>query len=61
MAFIKDRIEWITAQMPRAFNTLVDPNLEVRRLPLAEEPGGLKPTGKPRQPLGSYPPDQALL
>jgi uncharacterized protein (DUF885 family) len=39
MAFIEDRIEWITAQMPRAFNTLVDPNLEVRRLPLAEEPG----------------------
>lgn len=39
MAFIKDRIAWITAQMPRAFNTLVDPNLEVRRLPLAEEPG----------------------
>ncbi|NVD45700.1 DUF885 domain-containing protein [Qipengyuania atrilutea] len=39
MAFIKDRIGWITAQMPRAFNTLVDPNLEVRRLPLAEEPG----------------------
>lgn len=39
MAFIKDRIAWITSQMPRAFNTLVDPNLEVRRLPLAEEPG----------------------
>ena len=39
MDFIHDRIDWITAQMPRAFNTLVDPNLEVRRLPLAEEPG----------------------
>ena len=39
MAFINERIEWITSQMPRAFNTLVDPNLEVRRLPLAEEPG----------------------
>ncbi len=39
MDFIHERIEWITAQMPRAFNTLVDPNLEVRRLPLAEEPG----------------------
>src|SRR3546814_11716621 len=34
-----DRIDWITAHMPRAFNTLFDPNLEVRRLPLAEEPG----------------------
>ena len=39
MEFIHDRIDWIRAQMPRAFNTLVDPNLEVRRLPLAEEPG----------------------
>ncbi len=38
-AFIAERIEWIKAQMPRAFNTLVNPNLEVRRLPLAEEPG----------------------
>lgn len=39
MDFIHERIAWITAQMPRAFNTLVDPNLEVRRLPPAEEPG----------------------
>lgn len=39
MAFIKDRIDWIKGEMPRAFNTLVDPNLEVRRLPLSEEPG----------------------
>lgn len=39
MDFIHDRIDWITAQMPRAFNTLVNPNLEVRRLPPAEEPG----------------------
>lgn len=38
-AFIDERIEWIRAQMPRAFNTLVNPNLEVRRLPPAEEPG----------------------
>ena len=39
MAFIQDRLEWIRAQMPRAFNTLVDPNMEVRRLPPEEEPG----------------------
>ena len=39
MAFIEERIGWIKAQMPRAFTQLVDPNLEVRRLPLAEEPG----------------------
>lgn len=39
MAFIEDRIAWIKAQMPRAFNTLVDPKLEVRRIPVAEELG----------------------
>ncbi|WBY17684.1 DUF885 domain-containing protein [Erythrobacteraceae bacterium WH01K] len=39
MAFIEERIDWIRGQMPRAFNILVDPNLEVKRLPLAEEPG----------------------
>jgi uncharacterized protein (DUF885 family) len=39
MAFIEKRLDWIRAQMPRAFNTLVHPNMEVKRLPLAEEPG----------------------
>jgi uncharacterized protein (DUF885 family) len=39
MAFIDARLDWIRAQMPRAFNTLVDPNMEVRRLPPEEEPG----------------------
>ncbi len=39
MAFIEERVTWIKAQMPRAFNTLVDPRMEIRRLPLAEEPG----------------------
>ena len=39
MAFIKERLTWIRAQMPRAFHTVVDPNLEVRRLPPEEEPG----------------------
>lgn len=39
MAFIEDRIAWIRAQMPRAFKTLVDPKLEVRRIPVAEELG----------------------
>jgi uncharacterized protein (DUF885 family) len=39
MRFIEDRIAWIRAQMPRAFETLVPANLEVRRLPLSEEPG----------------------
>ena len=39
MDFLHERIDWIKAQMPRAFNTLVDPNMEIRRLPPAEEPG----------------------
>ncbi len=39
MAFIQERLTWIRAQMPRAFNTLVNPNMEVRRLPPEEEPG----------------------
>ena len=39
MAFIDDRLTWIRAQMPRAFNTLVNPNMEVKRLPPEEEPG----------------------
>jgi uncharacterized protein (DUF885 family) len=39
MQFIQERIAWIRDQMPRAFVTLVPGNLEVRRLPLSEEPG----------------------
>ena len=39
MAFIEDRLDWIRSQMPRAFNTVVNPNMEVKRLPPEEEPG----------------------
>ncbi|TCM21866.1 uncharacterized protein (DUF885 family) [Novosphingobium sp. PhB165] len=39
MAFIQKRIDWIRAQMPRAFRDPVSGNVEVRRLPLSEEPG----------------------
>jgi len=39
MAFIEERLDWIEAQMPRAFNTVVDPHMEVKRLPPEEEPG----------------------
>jgi uncharacterized protein (DUF885 family) len=39
MAFIEEKLEWIRAQMPRAFNAVVNPNMEVRRLPPEEEPG----------------------
>jgi uncharacterized protein (DUF885 family) len=55
MAFIQERIDWITAQMPRAFNTLVNPNLEVRRLPLAEEPGAPGAYGGAGSKDGSIP------
>ncbi len=39
MAFIDDRLEWIKAQMPRAFGAVVNPNMEVKRLAPEEEPG----------------------
>jgi uncharacterized protein (DUF885 family) len=39
LAFIQERLGIIRAQLPRAFNTLVKGNLEVRRLPPEEEPG----------------------
>ena len=39
LAFINDRLAWVKAQMPRAFNKLVNPNMEVKRLPPEEEPG----------------------
>ncbi len=39
LAFIDERVKWIRAQLPRAFNTLVNPNMEVKRLPPEEEPG----------------------
>jgi len=39
MTFIKERLDWVKAQMPRAFYKVVDPNMEVRRIPPEEEPG----------------------
>ncbi len=39
LAFIQNRLDWIRAQMPRAFNTVVNPKMEVKRLPPEEEPG----------------------
>jgi len=38
-AFINNRLDWIRAQMPRAFHKVVTPNMEVKRLPPEEEPG----------------------
>jgi uncharacterized protein (DUF885 family) len=53
--FINDRVSWIKSQMPRAFNQLVDPPLEVRRLPLAEEPGAPGAYGGAGSKDGSIP------
>jgi uncharacterized protein (DUF885 family) len=39
MAFIRNRLDWIRLQMPRAFHKVVNPNMEVKRLPPEEEPG----------------------
>ena len=39
MKFLNERITDIRSRMPQAFNTLVKGNVEVKRLPLAEEPG----------------------
>jgi uncharacterized protein (DUF885 family) len=39
MAYIQERLKLIRAQLPRAFNTLVPGNLEVKRMPPEEEPG----------------------
>lgn len=39
LKFIWQQIDWIKGEMPRAFNTLVDPPIEVKRIPPAEELG----------------------
>jgi len=55
MDFLHERVAWIKAQMPRAFNTLVDPNMEIRRLPPAEEIGGPGAYGGAGSKDGSIP------
>lgn len=39
MSFIQNRLDWVRSQLPHAFNKLVNPNMEVKRLPPEEEPG----------------------
>ncbi|MBV7264767.1 DUF885 domain-containing protein [Erythrobacter ani] len=53
--FIDERIDWIKGQMPRAFNQLVDPNMEVRRIPINEEPGAPGAYGGAGSKDGSIP------
>jgi uncharacterized protein (DUF885 family) len=55
MAFINNRLDWIRAQMPRAFNKLVTPNMEVKRLPPEEEPGAPGAYGGPGSIDGKIP------
>ncbi len=55
VAFIEARVDWIRRQMPRAFRRLVRGNLEVRRLPPAEEPGAPVAYGGPGSIDGSIP------
>ncbi|MDY7099044.1 MAG: DUF885 domain-containing protein, partial [Pseudomonadota bacterium] len=54
-AFINKQVDYIKAQMPRAFNTLVDPPLEVRRIPVAEELGAPGAYGGAGSKDGSIP------
>ena len=54
-AFIDERLKWIRAQMPRAFNTVVNPNMEVKRLPPEEEPGAPAAYGGAGSVDGSIP------
>ena len=53
--FIWEQINWIKAQMPRAFNQLVDPNMEVRRIPINEEAGAPGAYGGAGSKDGSIP------
>lgn len=55
VAILENRIKDIRARMPQAFNTLVKGNVEVRRLPLAEEPGAPGAYGGPGTIDGSVP------
>jgi len=55
MAFIQQRLDWVRAQLPRAFNTLVDPKMEVKRLPPEEEPGAPTAYGGPGSIDGTIP------
>lgn len=55
LAFIGKRVDWIRAQMPRTFREVVPGNVEVRRLPLSEEPGAPTAYGGAGSKDGSVP------
>ncbi|GAA0763108.1 DUF885 family protein [Erythrobacter ramosus] len=54
-AFIEERLQWIKSQMPRAFTQVVNPRMEVVRLPLSEEPGAPGAYGGAGSKDGSIP------
>lgn len=55
LALIDDRLTDIRSRLPKAFNTLVRGNVEVRRLPPEEEPGAPAAYGGPGSIDGSIP------
>ena len=55
VAYMQGRIDAIRPRLPRAFRRLVKGNLEIRRLPLAQEPGAPAAYGGPGSLDGSVP------
>jgi uncharacterized protein (DUF885 family) len=55
MAYIQERLKMIRAVLPRAFNTMVRGNLEVRRMSPAQEPGAPGAYGGPGSIDGKIP------
>lgn len=53
--FIQQRLAILRGVLPRAFNTLVRGNLEVKRIPAAQEPGAPGAFGGPGSPDGKIP------
>jgi uncharacterized protein (DUF885 family) len=39
MDFVHGKLDWVRSKVPAMFNTVVHPNMEVKRLPPEEEPG----------------------
>lgn len=55
VAYMQGRIDAIRPRLPRAFRRLVKGNLEIRRLPLAQEPGAAAAYGGPGSLDGTIP------
>ena len=55
VSYIDQRLKLIRAVLPRAFNTLVRGNLEVKRIPVAQEQGAPGAFGGPGSPDGKIP------